>query len=499
MLSNRPELMNLYETASGIYRKYRRQANSDERAAVRAYQKHARGEIYKQLHLAREAYRSKEWVYEENYLRLYPQSHSLTFRKRLKNALNFDTGKEIGKKTVTGLDDVPAAASSLLDVAGPFLLSGAGFFVFTSGLCEGINDLFETHHDKKLTPIERSIQLSGSALKIAICAAGLAVSGFILSSAILEVLEVLAIPALAVGGATIGVPVLLTIVTGIELFQESTSFHYAKKNEVQARLTLEKQLTRSTLELNKLNDKIALIEQEKKAYLEQLANDKKADQGALQDCIAYLILCQEECDKQYFSIISQLDQEKNNYGLCHKKRLEAERGLGFVSTEFVLSMVVLALFTMGVLAALGVGGAASFGAVPGFVLLGVVGTIVAVKLFDIIDKKVFEGRGSAAIRAFAIETGKKIAHAASNFWKKITGFFSSPAKSPDDDHSTPELSTTARLFPESLQAKPTRPAPSPPIFIPPRADSFSHRISRTQDSDYTPVNQNHLTLTRSSF
>lgn len=396
--------------------------------------------------LARKSFLEKKSRYDDDYIQLFPPVNETSLSKRLRRLFKIKQLFKIAEKLVMGIDDVPAAAARMLEKAGPFLLSGAGFFVFTSKIVGGIKEFDKAFNNTELSPTERYTELATSLLQVTLGMAGLAVSGYILGAAAFELLSSLvhvievvqaATPALsvilhplAVGFAPLGVPAILSTIAAIELYQASSSFHFAKQNESLAKAQYEKTLTEETAKLNVLNDKRLKFEKKKNALLKAL-EEETIDKEIALEAIKRLNNKLAEIDTAYFASRNIVDKSKKAYEDAHKGRVKAERELGFASTEMILSLVVLTLFTMTVLTTTGV---FSFGAVPGFVLLGVVGTICAVKLFEVVDKIVFDSKGTTAIRNFAINTANKIKSAASDLWKKCTNFFSpgpGPGPAPD--------------------------------------------------------------------
>lgn len=397
-----------------------------------------------QKRLVQAALHSTEFFYQSQYEALFPEKKMLSLRNRLRRLLNFKTSTKIGTKIAMGLDDVPAAASSMLEEAGPFLLSGAGFYVFSMELIEGMNGIEKACSDETLTPIERRIALTTNGLKIALSVAGLAVSGFVFTTATLQLLseltmfpnalQIMGIPAMAVGGAPLGMPIALTIIAGVELFQASSEFHFAKQKEAAAKKALEMRLSVITGEITALNQQMALYHQQREELVNKLdrAEDTKEGDGLLGQ-IKTIDATLKKLDASYFTYRKEADKLKSDYEAARDARLKMERKLGFANVEMVLSLVVLALFTLSVLGGLSV---ISFGGAAGFALMAVVGVVVAIKVADVIDKKVFDSKGTTAIRNFAVQTGEKIGRVASNLWNKLTQSGSSKTPAPEKTEVT---------------------------------------------------------------
>ena len=281
-------------------------------------------------------------------------------------------------------DDVPSALQGLLpqrliEMTGPFLLSGAGFGIFSYGLGESILALIDDIKSKKEFPSNKAYysQIASNILKVGGNAAGLACSGFLLSTAIASLFTSIAvIPALVITVLPVIIPSALTFIAGIELFQAAYKFHSAKKEYNKLANDYQDSIENAFKQLTFLEEKIVEHEQ------------------ALNETELHSSL------QEYENTLTSIKKNQDLLDELTDKRFQAKREVGFATTDILISATILTLFTIGLLATLGVSSAVSLGTIPSFIIVGAAAIGATIKIFELVDDRVFDGRLSKKIDTF---------------------------------------------------------------------------------------------------
>ncbi len=361
------------------------------------------------------------------------------------------TGSQVG-------DDVPNALPSLIpksisSIVSPFLLSGAGLFIFVLGLREAIKDLLDD-----LKEINDAHEASNNTLKSLVInelklrsadedAVGSSSSSKKTNKFIFvnpefvenldfsqysntdlknlrvkrpykKILKSIAVNSVFIIGNAVGLAassILLTLaVTGIlgivtaipamattvlPMFIPSIVAALSSYGLVQAALTYYKSYKKQKLA---------------KAKLETVYDQVDAINMAREDYVEKLLQSQ-------FDAYQHLKEATEIYDQAAQENFEARREFVYSVFETLVSVAVFAISTVVFAAALGALGGVSFGAIPSALILSIAGAGAAIKIFQLVDDMGFNGRLSKKIDTFFEKVTDKVKSGISNAFGRIFG------------------------------------------------------------------------------
>jgi hypothetical protein len=417
---------------------------------------------YKLYLKKRKRYRKRR----QDYLNSLPPArdeNEETQRAWVKKLFALATFVTITKEVVLGLDDVPSSLpSDSFAQVGPFLLGGAGIFVFSMAMKESLGELMEAYeeyydenkslNDKQRT--ELTMTMRTNSVKLALSTAGLMLCGFLLVGETLEVLNAVPVlgnftetvqhailPTLTLSSSlTIGMPALLAAIACLECTVAWYQFGCAYQEEQRVEQKVTHKLEKITNNLRYLNETSDELRREKAIVFDKL-HDKAGNPDALNEyhqAIKALERDQADLDKEYFNLNVKRNKLIQRKETAHKNRLDAERKAGFASTKLILSAIILTFFVLGVTAGLGV---VTMGGAPAAALMAFAFTAALVATFEVVDKVVFDGQLSAGIRQFAIDKTKAVKNGISHACKSVYSFFSGTKKADSPNVTTTPTST----------------------------------------------------------